>query len=471
MTTAAQEGKQKKVFLLLFLQKKKNPYFLPLALLLLALIIHAPALNGFFAADDFVWLRHNTWQDAARAVTGTWGIGTAFRPITRASLVLSAQLYRWNDTPWHLENILLHALNGILLAAVCRRASMAAAASLAAGALFVAMPFDWENVDLISGRTGLLCLAAMLTAVWCWHKGGPYLPAACAAQAAAICCYEPGLILPAIIAALAPVWHRTGIAPRTMPRRLAIITAAAALTWSVRAVALGTPGVALDMISPHPLAEAARNLGRILFYIAPEAGPIGAAAAIILLAAGLLNRTTRIQVVALLAAAVIAYLPFIAVIGTTDRFVYLATAPLAVACVASARAVRWPRILLATLFLACCVSTFRQAQHFAAAGDRTRLILDRAIAASRDLPLSVFDNIPTQDGKYYLLRDKFADAIAARTGRPAAAVLTDDVLNTPALSARVQANQTEFFRFDPNSNGFIPITAQAWRRANGVPTP
>jgi hypothetical protein len=49
-------------------------------------------------------------------MTGSWGLGTAYRPITRLSFLLDARLFGWNALPWHAVNLALHALNAVLLA-------------------------------------------------------------------------------------------------------------------------------------------------------------------------------------------------------------------------------------------------------------------------------------------------------------------------------------------------------------------
>ena len=88
------------------------------ALLLLAVTTHWPVRHGFFQADDFTWLHLAHWRSVLDAFVGNQGSNLAYRPIFRLSTYLDAVLFGRDATAWHFENVVLHAANALLLAAL-----------------------------------------------------------------------------------------------------------------------------------------------------------------------------------------------------------------------------------------------------------------------------------------------------------------------------------------------------------------
>ncbi len=421
--------------------------------------IHWPALFGYFEADDILWVIHDRWADGWHAITGNWGLGVAYRPITRLSFLLDAKAFGWHAAPWHAENLALQALNAALLAALARQAGARRRDALLAAALFAALPLDWENVDWISGRTGLLCLAFLLAEANLALRPGAALWPACLCQACAMLCYEPAAIAPLALLAAARAL------PRPPPRRptalFTALAATAAAVWALRTALLGTPAVATDVAGPIYPINAAIDLLSLGVHLWRDLGWLGVLATCALLAAGLPDPSRRRRLLWLLAAAFVLYLPFTPVAGFTERFAYLAGAPAAAALAMAALSWRWGRPALCLLILLFGLRAHAQAGGFRHAGDITRRMLAAAAAIPDDGSNLVFRGVPTHDGPYYLLWANFEDAVAARRRSAGFAATEEWVRRMPALLRRARTEPTRCYAYDPLHISFVPCPA--WR--------
>ncbi len=437
----------------------------PLLLLTLVFLIHFPALHAYFEADDYVWLLHAAPHDARQALTGSWGLGTAYRPITRLSFLLDARAFGWTAWPWHAENLILHAANATLLSRLARQAGARAAPALLAGAAFAAMPLDWENVDWISGRTGLLCLFFLLAATLTWRRAlqtdthtWRALAPSCACLALSMLCYEPAFILPLALLTASPLIP----APkRRIGASLAALAITAACVWLLRWALLGTPSIAIDVASTQALPNLAWDALRLAAHAWRDFGWAGFLILAALLASGLAARASRRAVACLLLAAVALYLPFAPVAGLTERFLYLATAPLALALVHAAWPRAWGRAALCLLIPLCALRSHSEARGFRHAGDLTRAMLAGIAAQPRDGSNLVFFGVPTHDGPYYLLWANFEDAAAAIRPGPGFAATVEWVRRNPPLLRRAQTQPTRFLAYDAATGGFSDMGHQA----------
>lgn len=136
----------------------------PLAFFVAAgLVAYANVVNTYFLSDDFAQI--------GRVLTGdlsvVWGRehGGFFRPVFIASYALDAALWGRRAVGYHLTNVLLHALNSLLVSLLARRlfedsgiadGRRRDAASLLAGLLFLLHPSHTEAVSWISGRADVL---------------------------------------------------------------------------------------------------------------------------------------------------------------------------------------------------------------------------------------------------------------------------------------------------------------------------
>jgi hypothetical protein len=338
--------------------------------------------------------------------------------------------------------------------------------------VFAVMPLDWENVDWISGRTGLLCLGFMLGAAIFWRRtprGWWHAAPACLCQALALLCYEPALILPAALLVLVPALARGAVPRRRLVKAAAALAASAALVWLLRTVLLGSAKLATDVTGPHYVATLGHDILSVGAHVLRDFGAVAFAALVALIVTGLLGTRYRRIIAWLLVCGVVLYLPFTPVLGFTERFAYLATAPLAVALMVSARSWRWGRPALCGLAVMFAVRSHAQAEGFAHAGDITRIMLTRIAAIPADGRNLVFDGVPTHDGPYYLLWANFEDAVAAWRPAPGFAATSEWVLRMPDLRRRALRQDTLFLSYDAAGVRFVPLSRAAWCARHGLP--
>lgn len=88
--------------------------------------------------------------------------GSTYRPFYWLSLALDRHLWGLNPIGFHLTNLLLHALNGVLLFHLLRRLRLAAMAAASATLLWLSLPINSEAIAWISARAYPLCLFFLL---------------------------------------------------------------------------------------------------------------------------------------------------------------------------------------------------------------------------------------------------------------------------------------------------------------------
>ena len=153
-------------------QSDRSAWPLLLAAAFLALAVYAPTLRGTFVYDDRDLIVQNPWvhelSDLPSAFTRPmWSFRTSaptnyYRPLPVA--VYTLLWVAGGGTPWpfHLLNVLLHAGNAVLVAALVLRLTRERALALGAGCLFAVHPLATEAVAWISGLPELLYAAALL---------------------------------------------------------------------------------------------------------------------------------------------------------------------------------------------------------------------------------------------------------------------------------------------------------------------
>src|SRR2546423_1811046 len=129
-----------------------------LSLVAVALVVYAPALrNDFVNFDDDLYVTNNCQVLAGLTADGLgWAWTTLhagyFQPLTWMSLQLDAQLYGPRPAGYHFTNVLLHAMNTVLLFGVLRRLTGTAGCSAAVAALFAVHPLHVESVAWVTER-------------------------------------------------------------------------------------------------------------------------------------------------------------------------------------------------------------------------------------------------------------------------------------------------------------------------------
>lgn len=139
------------------------------------LLLYANSLGGEFVWDDAGFVVDNasirTFENLIRFFTdpstaAQGGLSKdVYRPITAFSYALDYFFWKLNSFGYHLSNIILHAINGILvymlLSLITRDPFLALFASL----LFVSHPVQTEAVAWISGRSSVLFLFFYLSSL------------------------------------------------------------------------------------------------------------------------------------------------------------------------------------------------------------------------------------------------------------------------------------------------------------------
>ncbi len=139
-------------------------------LVLLGLAVFWPSMHfDFVNWDDPAYLEHNSlirgwsWQNLNGIATEV--VTRNYAPLTIFSFLVEHTLWGLNPTGYHITNILLHAINGVLVFLLVRRLSESPFVGWMTAALFLVHPVQIESVAWISSRKGLLCSMFMLGAM------------------------------------------------------------------------------------------------------------------------------------------------------------------------------------------------------------------------------------------------------------------------------------------------------------------
>jgi protein O-mannosyl-transferase len=101
--------------------------FTPLRLFLifaaLSFLLYLPALRGEFIMDDWGYITQSSWVTESPSPAHYW---TTFEqadywPLSYTSYWVFYRLFGENPLPYHVVNVLVHALNGLLVLAIARR--------------------------------------------------------------------------------------------------------------------------------------------------------------------------------------------------------------------------------------------------------------------------------------------------------------------------------------------------------------
>jgi len=195
-----------------------------LAMLLCALGIAAywQALRGYFLSDDFVHLLYmqrvdddiyvllkNFWSNWLDIPTTLF-----FRPLVSVTLYVDHLLWGWRPEGYHLTNIVIHAMNGVLIFLISRRLAGRGEAggqivfAFLGAMLFLVWPLHVEAVYWIVGRVDVQLTFFYLIGIYCFllhiESGralSGWLSASLLAFLAALSTKEPAVTLPAVLAA------------------------------------------------------------------------------------------------------------------------------------------------------------------------------------------------------------------------------------------------------------------------------
>lgn len=137
-----------------------------------AALVYAPSLAGGFLYDDGAVIVRNPYIRDLGAL-GTILRYEPARPLLGLTWALNFAVAGVTAWPYHLVNILIHALNAALLVPIFRwmgaragRAAAAEPAALLGACLFAATPMAAETVAYVASRSSALMTAFALGSVW-----------------------------------------------------------------------------------------------------------------------------------------------------------------------------------------------------------------------------------------------------------------------------------------------------------------
>src|ERR1700736_1756349 len=93
-------------------------------LLLLTLVVYAPAVRGSFLWDDDAYITRNETLKDAHGLAEIWrtpGATPQYYPLVFSSFWVEYHLWELNPAGYLLVNILLHGMNAVLVWFVLRR--------------------------------------------------------------------------------------------------------------------------------------------------------------------------------------------------------------------------------------------------------------------------------------------------------------------------------------------------------------
>jgi len=140
-----------------------------IVLVVLGLIAFLPSVRyDLVNWDDLAYVTHNDlikgWSAANLAGIATETVTRNYAPITIFSFLIDHTLWGLAPTGYHLTNVILHLVNGVLVFFLLDQLTKNRGVAWTAAALFLVHPVQIESVAWVSSRKGLLCAAFMLSA-------------------------------------------------------------------------------------------------------------------------------------------------------------------------------------------------------------------------------------------------------------------------------------------------------------------
>ena len=153
------------------------PCFFGLFLIAATFLAYLPALRGGFVWDDDSWTtRISGLLQGVSGLRAMWFHPTALQqyyPLSGTTFWLDHQLWKFWTPPYHVENVLLHALAALLFWRLLLRLQLPGA--WLAAALFALHPVMVESAAWITERKNVLSLALYLGALLAYERFAPWV--------------------------------------------------------------------------------------------------------------------------------------------------------------------------------------------------------------------------------------------------------------------------------------------------------
>ena len=143
-----------------------------LALIFFGFLAFANAIGHPFVQDDIVFILKNPhiadlkdWPRAFGAPTVSVDVNPYYRPVLEIIYRLEYHFFGFDPSRYHLVNITLHIMNGLLIFALLQRLGFVQVFSWVIALLFLIHPIQTEAVACISGISNLWMAFAVLLAL------------------------------------------------------------------------------------------------------------------------------------------------------------------------------------------------------------------------------------------------------------------------------------------------------------------
>lgn len=152
----------------LFVAPEKRTFICSLLLIAFGLVLYNPVTHfSFINYDDPRYVYENVHiRGGLSWATFRWALTSLseanWHPLTWISHALDCTLYHLNPAGHHFTNILLHAVNGVLLFLLLNRATRKLGPSFFVALLFLVHPFNVESVAWIAERKNVLSTMFLL---------------------------------------------------------------------------------------------------------------------------------------------------------------------------------------------------------------------------------------------------------------------------------------------------------------------
>ncbi len=197
-------------------------------IIFLGLSVYLNSLKGTLFWDDEVTVVNNIFirhpiKYLGKIFSASYHSGAGetlnfYRPLTTLFFAFDYQIWRLNPFGYHLSNVALHILNGILIFFLLRRIFATYLLGMCCAILFLVHPINSEAVNYISNRSDLLMLFFFLTAFYSYlfyRERGRwfFLLVALVLYIFSILSKEMGLILPFFLLAYEVIYtHKRKLA-------------------------------------------------------------------------------------------------------------------------------------------------------------------------------------------------------------------------------------------------------------------
>lgn len=144
-----------------------TPFFYGAALFAAAFIAHFPATQAGYIWDDDIQLYRNPFILESGGLYKFWFSTESpdYWPLTSSSFWLEWQIWGDSPTPYHVTNIILHALASVLLWRVLKRLGLHETGALLGGLLFAVHPVTVASAGWIAERKNVLSMVLYLLAI------------------------------------------------------------------------------------------------------------------------------------------------------------------------------------------------------------------------------------------------------------------------------------------------------------------